>query len=115
MPTDTARGRTAAVKFALRSVAWGLGLFSLLRLNWTEAHAVLPFTRLQAGLAAGLFGTPALPVAATLECSGADAFALCLGAVLAYPVPWQQRMAGIAGGAGTVSYTHLTLPTIYSV
>jgi len=102
VPTDTARGRTAAVKFALRSVAWSLGLFGLLRLNWIEAHAVLPFTRLQAGLAAGLFGTPALPVAATLECSGADAFALCLGAVLAYPVPWQQRMAGIAGGAGTI-------------
>ena len=53
MPTDTARGRTDAVKFALRGVAWSLGFFGLLRLNWTEAHAVLPFTRVQAGLAAG--------------------------------------------------------------
>src|SRR5580693_6083896 len=47
VPTDTARGRTDAVKFALRAVAWSLGLFGLLRLNWIEAHAVLPFTRMQ--------------------------------------------------------------------
>jgi hypothetical protein len=34
-------------------VAWSLGLFGLLRLNWTEARAVLPFTRMQSA-AAGL-------------------------------------------------------------
>jgi exosortase/archaeosortase family protein len=102
VPTDTARNRTAAVKFALRGVAWSLGLFGLSRLNWTEAHAVLPFTGVQAGLAVGLFGTPALPVEATLACSGADTLALCLGAVLAYPVPWRSRLAGAAGGAGLI-------------
>ena len=37
-------------------------------------------------LAVGLFGTSALPVEVTLACSGADALALCLGAILAYPV-----------------------------
>ncbi len=63
MPTDTARGRIHAVKFALRGVAWSLGLFGLLRLTWTEAHVLLPFTRVQGELAAGLFGTPTLPVA----------------------------------------------------
>ena len=51
MPTDTARGPTDAAKFALRAVAWSLGLFGLLRLNWTEAHVVLPFTRAQAAVA----------------------------------------------------------------
>ena len=50
----------------------------------------------------GLFGAPALPVEATLACSGADALALCLGAVLAYPVTWRARLAGAAGGAALI-------------
>ncbi len=102
MPTDTARGRTDAVKFALRGVAWSLGLFGLLRLNWTEAHVLLPFTRVQAAVAVGLFGTSALPVEVTLACSGADALALCLGAVFAYPVTWRTRLAGAGGGAALI-------------
>ena len=55
---------------------------------------------LQAAAAAGVFGTPALPVQVTLACSGADAFALCLGAVLAYPVRWDRRLAGAAAAPG---------------
>ena len=102
MPTDTARARTDAVKFALRGVAWSLGLFGLLRLTWTEAHVLLPFTRVQGALASGLFGTPTLPVAVTLACSGADALALCLGAVLAYPVTWRRRLVGAGGGAALI-------------
>lgn len=98
MPTDTAPARTTATKFALRALAWSLGLFGVLRLNWIETHAVLPFTRLQAALAVGLFGATASPVDVTLACSGADALALCLGAVLAYPVAWRKRLSG-AGGA----------------
>jgi exosortase/archaeosortase family protein len=94
-----ARGPTDAVKFALRAAAWSLGFFGLLRLTWTETHVVLPFTRMQAGLAVGVFGTPALPVEATLACSGADALALCLGAILAYPVEWRTRLAGAGGAA----------------
>ncbi len=104
MPTDIARRRrrTYAVRFALRAVAWSLGLFGLLRLNWTEAHVVLPFTRLQAGVAVGLFGAPALPIEVTLACSGADALALCLGAILAYPVNWRTRLSGAGGGAALI-------------
>jgi exosortase/archaeosortase family protein len=102
VPTDTARSQTDAVKFALRGVAWSLGFFGLLRLNWTEAHAVLPFTRVQAAVAVGLFGTSALPVEVTLACSGADALALCLGAILAYPVKWRTRLAGAGGGAALI-------------
>jgi exosortase/archaeosortase family protein len=100
--TDTARGPTDAVKFVLRGLATSLGFFGLLRLNWTEANVVLPFTHAQGGLAVGLFGTPALPVEATLACSGADALALCLGAVLAYPVPWRARLAGAGGGVALI-------------
>jgi len=92
----------AALKFALWGVVWSVGLFGLVRLNWTEAHVVLPLTRMQAGLAMGLFGTPVLAVDVTLACSGADALALCLGAVLAYPAQWRMRLAGAAGGAGLI-------------
>jgi exosortase/archaeosortase family protein len=102
VPTDTARGLTAAAKFALRGAAGSLGFFGLLRLNWTEAHALLPFTRVQAAAAVGLFGPSALPVEVTLACSGADALALCLAAVLAYPVKWRTRLAGAGGGAALI-------------
>jgi exosortase/archaeosortase family protein len=102
VPTDTVRGQMDAVKFALRAVAWSLGLFGLLRLNWIEVHVVLPFTGVQATGAAGLFGASALPVEVTLACSGADALALCLGAVLAYPVKWRTRVAGAGGGTALI-------------
>ena len=49
MLTDTARRPTDAASFVLRGVAGSLGVFGLLRLNWTEAHLVLPLTRLQGG------------------------------------------------------------------
>jgi exosortase/archaeosortase family protein len=102
VPTDTARVPTDAARFALRGVAWSLGFFGLLRLNWTEAHAVLPFTQVQAAAAVGLFGPSALPVEVTLACSGADAIALCLGAVLAYPVSWRMRLTGAGAGAALI-------------
>jgi exosortase/archaeosortase family protein len=49
-----------------------------------------------------LLGSPAAPVAVTLACSGADAVALCLGAVLAYPARWSMRLAGAAGGVAVI-------------
>ncbi len=102
MPTDTIRSRTRAVDFMLRAAAWSLGLFGLLRLDWVETHAVLPLTRLQGWLAVGVCGRSALPIDATLACSGADALALCLGVVLAYPARWRMRLAGAGGGLGLV-------------
>lgn len=98
MPTDTAPSWTRERSFALRAVGWSLGLFGLLRLSSVETHALLPLTRLQGQLGAWLFGTSALPIEVTLACSGADALALCLGAIAAYPVSWRTRGAG-AGGA----------------
>jgi exosortase/archaeosortase family protein len=100
--TDTSLQRTSAAKFALRAVAWSLGLFGLLRLSWIEAHIVLPLTHVQGAIASRLFGAPTAPVDVTLACSGADALALCLGAVIAYPVRWRWRMAGAAGGFALV-------------
>ena len=99
MPTDITPAFREARNFALRAVAWSIGFFGLLRLNWTEAHAVLPLTQVQARAAVGLFGTSPLPVEVTLACSGADALALCLGAIFAYPVRWRMRLAGAGAGA----------------
>src|SRR6185436_630053 len=72
------------------------------RLNWTETHLVLPLTRAQSMLAVGLLGAPTSPVVATLACSGTDALALCLGAILAYPVTWRMRLAGAGAGAALI-------------
>jgi len=103
VPTDiTAASFREARNFALRAVAWSLGLFGLLRSPWFESHALLPVTQAQARIATRLFGASPLPVDVTLACSGADALALCLAAVLAYPVPWRRRLAGAAGGAGLI-------------
>jgi exosortase/archaeosortase family protein len=100
--TDTASHPTPAVRFVLRAVAWGLGLFALLRLGWIDVHVMLPLTRAQANLAVHVFGTPAVPVEVTQACSGAEALALCLGAVLAYPVRWRARLSGAGGGAALI-------------
>jgi exosortase/archaeosortase family protein len=98
---------TDAPRFALLAVATSLGIFGLLRLNWTEIHLVLPATRMQAAVAVSMFGVPRLPVEATLACSGADALALCVGAILAYPVAWRTRLAGAGLGVALI----LTLNT----
>lgn len=103
MPTDTAQHpRSPAFKFALGAAAWGLGLFGVLRLSWVELHAVLPLTQFQGRLAERAFGAPSLPIDVTLACSGADAIAMCAGAILAYPVAWRTRFAGAAGGMALI-------------
>jgi exosortase/archaeosortase family protein len=100
--TDMGRPHTNAVSFVLRAVAGSLGFFGLLRLAWVETHVVLPFTLVQSGLAARLFGTPLVPVEVTLACSGSDALALCLGAIVAYPARWRMRLAGAGCGVALI-------------
>ncbi|MEO8071297.1 MAG: hypothetical protein ABI652_07830 [Acidobacteriota bacterium] len=108
MPTATPRIATPAPRFALALLVWSLGLFGLLRLPWVATHLLLPMTRFQGVAAAWIFGPSTLPVEVTLACSGADALALCVAAVLAYPSPWRLRIAGAAVGMAGV----LTLNTI---
>jgi exosortase/archaeosortase family protein len=43
-----------------------------------------------------------MPIEVTLACSGAEALALCLGTILAYPVKWRPRLLGAAGGAALI-------------
>ena len=102
MQTDTDRHQTDTVKFGLRAAAWSLGFFGLLRLEWFASHVLLPMTRAQGAAATAILGTPTMPVEVTLACSGADALALCLGAILAYPVRWRARLTGAAGGAALI-------------
>ncbi len=102
MPTATASRRSPAAEFVVRVLVSSLAAFALLRLSWTDAHLILPVTQMQGAWALAIFGTPALPVAVTNACSGADAIALCAGAVLAYPVAWRARLAGLAGGLAMI-------------
>lgn len=93
---------TDAARFAGRAVGASLGLFGLLRLGWVEAHVLVPVTRVQGAVAVNVFGTSTVPVEVTLACSGADAMALCVAAVLAYPVRWRARVAGACGGLALI-------------
>lgn len=102
MPMDIAPLSPDARSFVGWAVATSLGLFGLLRLPSVEAQLVLPLTLIQGQLGVAIFGSPALPVAVTLACSGADALALCVGAVLAYPAAWPRRLAGAAGGIALI-------------
>jgi exosortase/archaeosortase family protein len=89
---------SATVRFVLRALAWSLGLFALLRTSWVERHVLLPLTELQSRIADWYGGTAALPIVVSTECSGADAIALLLGAILAYPARWRARLLAAAGG-----------------
>ncbi len=96
------RGWTPAHSFAVRLVAWSLVWFGLVRLEWVEAHLLLPLTGSQGWLATRLLGAPAMPIEVTLACSGADVLGLCLGAVCAYPATWRMRVCGAAGGLALI-------------
>jgi len=105
VPMDTARAANptrSPTGFALRLIAFSLALFGLLRLPWVATHILLPATQLQAAAGSALVGPSSLPVEATLACSGADALALCLAAIVAYPARWRMRGAGVAGGVALI-------------
>lgn len=100
MLTDTLRSRfsSPARNFFAGALAYSVVVFGLLKLHWIEQHAVLPFTQWQGRMAEAALGAPSLPIDVTLACSGADAFALCAGAILAYPATWRLRLGGTAAG-----------------
>ena len=79
MPAEPRRATT----FLLAALVWSLGLFALLRTPWVEEQLVLPLTQLQKQAADHYAGSPSVPIAVTLECSGTDVLALCLAAILA--------------------------------
>lgn len=86
------------VRFVLLAVAWSLGLFALLKLPAVERGALIPFAQAQQEVACGLVGDAARRVSVGLSCTGADAIALCLGAIFAFPATWRRRLAGAGLG-----------------
>lgn len=100
MPTATLPSPypSLARNFVFTAIACSVGLFGLLKFRWVELHAVLPLTQYQGRLAEAVFGAAALPIDVTLACSGTDAIALCVGAIMAYPAGWRLRLGGAVGG-----------------
>ena len=77
-----------------------IGLYSA---QTGAAHALQTLNDLKAKLALATLKAPSAgTVTAVSIVAGADALALCLGAILAYPVQWQRRLAGAAGGVGLI-------------
>ena len=89
---------SGVLRFALTAGAWFIGLFGLMRLGWVERQILLPFAQLQERVADQLTGVQTDAVYVDASCSGGDAMALCLGAVLAFPATWSARIRGAGVG-----------------
>ena len=89
---------SGVLRFALTAGAWFIGLFGLMRLGWVERQLLVPFAQLQERVADQLTGAPTDAVYVDASCSGGDAMALCLGAVLAFPATWSARLRGAGIG-----------------
>ena len=89
---------SGVLRFALTAGAWFVGLFGLMRLGWVERQLLVPFAQLQERVADQLTGAPTDAVYVDASCSGGDAMALCLGAVLAFPATWSARLRGAGIG-----------------
>ncbi|MFC2172383.1 methyltransferase domain-containing protein [Acidobacteriota bacterium] len=98
----------AALGFILKACLWVLGLFVLTRIGIIEQHVLLPFTMVQKKVADLFGGYSATPVRVTMECSGTDVMALCLGAILAYPVSWRRRLLGGLGSLALILALNVT-------
>ena len=89
-------------RFLGTALLWELLFFALLRQAWVERHAAGPLAKAQETIA-HWYGAPVrASIAVTADCSGADVMALCLGVLLAYPVGWRRRLAGMAGALAVI-------------
>lgn len=86
------------VSFVLRTAAWVVLLFGALRLERVQAGLLIPFASMQERVAALLIGRAESGVVVDSSCTGSDALALCIGAVLAFPASWARRLTGAAVG-----------------
>ncbi len=91
----------ATLGFLLRALGWFALIFGVTRLAWVQQHLLDPYAGVLARLAAG--GRPAPGVVVDTSCTGADAMALCLGVVLAFPASWRRRLVGGAGGLALIA------------
>ena len=84
----------SAIRFTVTVAAWVVGLFGLMRAGWVQQNLLLPFAGVQQRLASDLMGAPPNAVVVDLSCTGADAIALCLGVIFAFPASWRARLRG---------------------
>src|SRR5690606_31835554 len=95
------------IAFCGRALATSVGLFGLLRLEWIERTLLTPFTTLQAHAAALAGGGETTLARVGLNCSGADAIALCLAFIVAWPSRVSLRVAGAIGGIAFISMVNI--------
>ncbi len=95
---DSAKRSSPGLRFVVTAAFFSLTLFGILRIPFVEQYLLLPFTKAQHGLACRIGGDPSAPIAVGLSCSAADVIALCLGFILAFPVPWISRLKGAVVG-----------------
>jgi len=95
-------GDNPGIAFLLKAAFWVIVLFALVRIGWVQQHVLLPFAGFQGRVACALAGTSPDSVFVGLSCTGADPMALVVGAVLAFPVSWRQRLTGCALGLAVI-------------
>ena len=95
-------GLIGAVGVLAQAAMWVVLLFGLTRIAWVQDNILFPFARFQGGIACRIAGTPADSVYVDLSCTGSDAMALCVGAILAFPAVWRRRLLGSALGLGLI-------------
>ena len=101
---------SGVLRFALTAGACSSACSGLMRLGWVERQLLVPFAQLQERVADQLTGAPTDAVYVDASCSGGDAMALCLGAVLAFPAPWSARLRG--AGIGLLVITSFNIVRI---
>lgn len=91
------------LRWLVQAALWIAALLALSRISWVETQLLIPLARAEGGLAARLFGADIGSVQVGASCTGADAAALALAAILAFPARWRQRLLGVAAALATIS------------
>lgn len=111
-----------AWRFVVLFLLIGIVGTALLRVEWVDEHAVLPYTRLIASVSGRVFQAAAIPVEAQgtflshpnfrvdirRGCDGLLATLILIAACVAFPVSWQRRIWGILLGYGLIFILNLT-------
>lgn len=114
------RNRREVTFLALFLLLLGGG-FTLISLNWVNAHAIEPFTAGIArvsGTVLDLMGQNITQQGTILRssrfavnirngCNGVEAMLIFLAAVLAFPAPWRSRLLGLAFGILAIQAVNL--------
>ena len=103
MSTSKQQNARPGLRFVITAAILSVSLFGIMRIPLVEQYLLLPFTKAQHGLACRIGGDASAPISVGLSCSASDVIALCLGFVLAFPVPWRKRLLGAALGMAFIA------------